>query len=120
VIQLLFTNVIRPIIGNVIHSCSAESLAPSSGVPYGGHKQRGRHKVFNRQRLTELVRQGTPRVAATSPDTRSVDSHIARIRAKLRALGDDCIHTMRNVGYRFVPPSLEEQAPGRRKARPES
>jgi len=67
------------------------------------------YKVLNRQRLTELVRQGSPRLAATSPDMRAVDTHIARLRAKLRRLGYDCIRTMRNVGYRFVPPLKEER-----------
>jgi len=71
------------------------------------------YRVLNRQRLTELIRQAAPRLGSTSPDMRAVDTNIARLRAKLRALGYDCIRTMRNVGYRFVPPAHEGQASGR-------
>jgi DNA-binding response OmpR family regulator len=75
------------------------------------------YQVLNRQRLTELVRQGAPRQAGTNPDLRAVDTHIARLRAKLRAFGYDCIRTMRNVGYRFVPPIDGEPEPARKKVR---
>jgi DNA-binding response OmpR family regulator len=74
-------------------------------------------QVLNRQRLTELVRRGAPRSSPTNPENRAVDTHIARLRAKLRALGYDCIRTMRNVGYRFVPPAGDEPPNSSKKAR---
>ncbi len=36
--------------------------------------------------------------------TRTVDVHIRRIRAKLGPKYEDCINTVRGVGYRFTPP----------------
>jgi DNA-binding response OmpR family regulator len=47
--------------------------------------------------------------------TRTVDVHVRRLRAKLGPEFDQQIGTVRNVGYRFVPPSRERpgrQAPG--------
>jgi DNA-binding response OmpR family regulator len=66
------------------------------------------YKVIDRQRLTEVLRETSPRLAPTNPEMRAVDTHIARLRAKLRNFGYQCIHTMRNVGYRFVPPTENE------------
>ncbi|HEX5532485.1 MAG TPA: response regulator transcription factor [Actinomycetales bacterium] len=37
--------------------------------------------------------------------TRTVDVHVRRLRAKLGAEHEQLIGTVRNVGYRFVPPS---------------
>ena len=47
--------------------------------------------------------------------TRTVDVHVRRLRAKLGPEHDALIGTVRNVGYRFVPPgrdrvSIEETA----------
>jgi DNA-binding response OmpR family regulator len=36
--------------------------------------------------------------------TRTVDVHVRRLRAKLGADHEELIGTVRNVGYRFVPP----------------
>ena len=47
--------------------------------------------------------------------TRTVDVHVRRLRAKLGAEHEALIGTVRNVGYRFVPPG-RERARGR--ARP--
>ncbi len=61
------------------------------------------YQVLRRERLVALLRSsaGNPEALGASP--RSVDTHIARLRAKLRRAGYDCIKTMRFVGYRFVP-----------------
>jgi len=40
--------------------------------------------------------------------TRTVDTHIRRLRAKLGASGD-CIETVRGVGYRFVDEDVREE-----------
>jgi DNA-binding response OmpR family regulator len=50
--------------------------------------------------------------------TRTVDVHIRRLRAKLGPEHDTMIGTVRNVGYRFVPPKPgdREPEPGRRDA----
>ena len=40
--------------------------------------------------------------------TRTVDVHVRRLRAKLGAEHDGLIGTVRNVGYRFVPPRQDE------------
>ena len=40
--------------------------------------------------------------------TRTVDVHVRRLRAKLGAEHESLIGTVRNVGYRFVPPRQEE------------
>lgn len=40
--------------------------------------------------------------------TRTVDVHVRRLRAKLGAEHEVLIGTVRNVGYRFVPPRQEE------------
>jgi DNA-binding response OmpR family regulator len=61
------------------------------------------YQVLDRERLSGLVRGGTE-AADIRPSPRSVDTHVARLRAKLRAAGYNCIRTMRFVGYRFVPP----------------
>ncbi|MEJ5912954.1 winged helix-turn-helix transcriptional regulator [Pseudokineococcus sp. 1T1Z-3] len=41
--------------------------------------------------------------------TRTVDVHVRRLRAKLGADHEQLIGTVRNVGYRFVPPSRERR-----------
>ncbi len=40
--------------------------------------------------------------------TRTVDVHVRRLRAKLGAEHEGLIGTVRNVGYRFVPPRQDE------------
>ena len=42
--------------------------------------------------------------------TRTVDVHVRRLRAKLGAEHEHLIGTVRNVGYRFVPPARERRA----------
>jgi DNA-binding response OmpR family regulator len=44
--------------------------------------------------------------------TRTVDVHVRRLRAKLGTEHDALVGTVRNVGYRFVPP--RETAPAKR------
>ncbi|MFZ5870139.1 MAG: winged helix-turn-helix transcriptional regulator [Actinomycetota bacterium] len=41
--------------------------------------------------------------------TRTVDVHVRRLRAKLGADHEQLIGTVRNVGYRFVPPARERR-----------
>ncbi|GAB2683848.1 winged helix-turn-helix domain-containing protein [Thalassiella azotivora] len=41
--------------------------------------------------------------------TRTVDVHVRRLRAKLGPEHEQLIGTVRNVGYRFVPPSRERR-----------
>jgi DNA-binding response OmpR family regulator len=55
-----------------------------------------RNRVLSRDRLLERV-WGYDRVI----ETRSVDVHVGRLRAKLRAAGDQ-IETLVGLGYRFV------------------
>jgi DNA-binding response OmpR family regulator len=43
--------------------------------------------------------------------TRTVDVHIRRLRAKLGPEHDTMIGTVRNVGYRFVPPKQADSEP---------
>jgi DNA-binding response OmpR family regulator len=43
--------------------------------------------------------------------TRTVDVHVRRLRAKLGPEFDQQIGTVRNVGYRFVPPGREKAQP---------
>lgn len=49
--------------------------------------------------------------------TRTVDVHVRRLRAKLGADHEQLIGTVRNVGYRFVPPDAEPRA--RRESSPD-
>src|SRR5690606_809267 len=42
--------------------------------------------------------------------TRTVDVHVRRLRAKLGADHEVLIGTVRNVGYRFVPDTVEDAA----------
>src|SRR3954469_9106754 len=44
--------------------------------------------------------------------TRTVDVHVRRLRAKLGVEHEAMIGTVRNVGYRFVPPGRERAAAG--------
>jgi DNA-binding response OmpR family regulator len=44
--------------------------------------------------------------------TRTVDVHVRRLRAKLGTDHEQLIGTVRNVGYRFVPPSRERRSSG--------
>ena len=43
--------------------------------------------------------------------TRTVDVHVRRLRAKLGADHEELIGTVRNVGYRFVPPAVAKAEP---------
>ena len=43
--------------------------------------------------------------------TRTVDVHVRRLRAKLGAEYEQLIGTVRNVGYRFDPPTQRAAAP---------
>ncbi len=53
-------------------------------------------RVFSRSELLEMVWDSD-----YYGDTRTVDVHIRRLRAKLESPADGLIHTVRNVGYRF-------------------
>ena len=44
--------------------------------------------------------------------TRTVDVHVRRLRAKLGPEHEALVGTVRNVGYRFVPPREPREAPG--------
>lgn len=63
------------------------------------------YQVLDRERLAGLIRGGVGDSGSIRPSLRSVDTHVARIRAKLRTAGYNCIRTMRYVGYRSVPPA---------------
>ena len=58
-----------------------------------------RDRVQSRSQLLESVWQAQPDI-----QTRTVDMHVQRLRAKLGAAGD-CIETVRAVGYRFREPA---------------
>jgi two-component system, OmpR family, response regulator ChvI len=58
-------------------------------------------QVLDRVRLSAALREHS--LAQPAASGRAVDTHISRLRAKLRDAGYDCIRTMRFVGYRFVP-----------------
>jgi DNA-binding response OmpR family regulator len=60
------------------------------------------YQVLGRERLAVALREFNS-TAEPMPSSRAVDTHISRLRAKLRSAGYDCIKTMRFVGYRFVP-----------------
>jgi DNA-binding response OmpR family regulator len=61
------------------------------------------YQALDRRRLATLIRENLGGTDGASSSLRSVDTHIARLRAKLRRADYDCIKTMRFVGYRFVP-----------------
>ena len=48
--------------------------------------------------------------------TRTVDVHVRRLRAKLGAEHEQLIGTVRNVGYRFVPPATTRERQRRERA----
>ena len=50
--------------------------------------------------------------------TRTVDVHVRRLRAKLGVEHDSLVGTVRNVGYRFVPPRETAAKQNRESARP--
>ena len=50
--------------------------------------------------------------------TRTVDVHVRRLRAKLGTEHDSLVGTVRNVGYRFVPPRETSSAKKAREAAP--
>jgi DNA-binding response OmpR family regulator len=61
------------------------------------------YQVLRRERLSALMHGVTGSGDGLAASPRAVDTHIARLRAKLRRAGFDCIKTMRFVGYRFLP-----------------
>ncbi|HTE85473.1 MAG TPA: winged helix-turn-helix domain-containing protein [Dehalococcoidia bacterium] len=68
------------------------------------------HQVRDRQALAAALKQhGTPFDTAPASE-RSLDTHIARLRSKLREAGYNCIKTMRYVGYRLTPDGLSTTA----------
>jgi DNA-binding response OmpR family regulator len=67
------------------------------------------YQVLGRDRLAALVRESVGARMRVKASCRSVDTHIARLRGKLRRKGCDCIKTMRFVGYRLVPPAPGDQ-----------
>jgi two-component system OmpR family response regulator len=56
-------------------------------------------RVFPRDALIARAYPGQHHVSA-----RTVDSHVRRIRQKLRATGLECIETVHGLGFRFVQP----------------
>lgn len=62
-------------------------------------------RVFSRQQLLQEV-WGYDYFGGT----RTVDVHVRRLRAKLGSEHETLIGTVRNVGYRFVLPSKEQEA----------
>ena len=62
-------------------------------------------RVFSREQLLQEV-WGYDYFGGT----RTVDVHVRRLRAKLGAEHDHHIGTVRNVGYRFVLPTREDEA----------
>ena len=63
------------------------------------------YQALDRDRLVAVLREnmgGSEDVRSS----RSVDTHISRLRGKLRGAGYDCIKTMRFVGYGFMPLEL--------------
>jgi DNA-binding response OmpR family regulator len=62
------------------------------------------YSVITRDRLTVVLTEAGFGQTPLGPIGRRVDTHIARLRRKLASAGCDCIRTMRNVGYRLVPP----------------
>jgi DNA-binding response OmpR family regulator len=50
--------------------------------------------------------------------TRTVDVHVRRLRAKLGPENEAMIGTVRNVGYKFVRPSVHADGPANRRAAP--
>ncbi len=69
-------------------------------------------RVFSRQQLLQEV-WGYDYFGGT----RTVDVHVRRLRAKLGPEHETLIGTVRNVGYRFVLPSKDEDASERTGAR---
>ena len=61
-------------------------------------------RVQTRSQLLETVWSAQPDI-----QTRTVDMHVQRLRAKLGAAGD-CIETVRGVGYRFRQPVARPRA----------
>ncbi len=62
------------------------------------------YSVIGRETLMRVLAQASAGRKSLGASLRAVDTHIARIRKKLSDAGCDCIRTMRNVGYRFIPP----------------
>jgi DNA-binding response OmpR family regulator len=72
---------------------------------------RNPYQVLRRERLIALLRANPGNGDGLNASPRAVDTHIARLRAKLRRAGYDCIKTMRFVGYRFIPLPEQNQSP---------
>ena len=66
-----------------------------------------RDRVLTRQQLLESVWRAQPDI-----QTRTVDMHVQRLRAKLEAAGE-WIETVRGVGYRFRDPTPPGKSRGR-------
>ena len=58
------------------------------------------HRAVTREALSESALSGLD-----TPEPRTIDSHIARVRKKLGAAGG-CIVTVWGIGYRFDPAGL--------------
>ena len=56
----------------------------------------------DRHALTTALQEHGPPFDASPLSAPALNTHIARLRAKLHKAGCDCIETMKYVGYRFV------------------
>jgi DNA-binding winged helix-turn-helix (wHTH) protein len=64
-------------------------------------------RALTREYLTRIVLKRN-----LMPYDRSIDVHVSNLRKKLRAAnGEDCIKTIRGVGYLYVCPEPEDQSP---------
>jgi DNA-binding response OmpR family regulator len=73
------------------------------------------YSVIDRGALRASIADGVRRGARREqPSPDAINVTVARLRHKLRGAGLDCIKTMRNVGYRFVPTDLGQSEERRR------
>ena len=58
-------------------------------------------RIFSRETLINIINEG-PNIVAFD---RSIDAHVSRLRAKIKAIGGDpeSVKTIRGSGYMFVP-----------------